>query len=405
MSSAASRPLLPVWLARRPWPLVLGVCAGFLACCAAGRIAARQQPLEGFLRFHNGISPETHFYPTFSQTLNLARQHHRPGTVLVVIGGNSILQGVGQRAEHLWSRKLQEELGSGFSVVNLAMRGGKPYEFAGLIAERLAADGVPVLFVTSALPAGGWGDWDGEVYRWLFWDAWGKGLLPDDPRRNAWLTQQLEQHPGQDERVQERRRRGLVDGWLFAADLWNLVAYRSVGTLWTPFKEGPIWLPHRRLKDRDAGDTISFERRLKPAHIEPELRIVRGRIQSGVGQLLLTGRGCAPLLAEYEARLPALLRDRTLFVLCMDATYFRDLLTEEERRQYEQIYRGIVEGINQAGWNAQLAGLDWAVEDYCDRTHIGERGGAKLARELTPTIRALAERLYSGTTHSSEGRP
>lgn len=404
MSAAASRPLLSVWLAQRPRPLLLGVCAGFLACCVAGRMAARQQPLERYVRFYNGISPETHFYPTFSQTLNLAREQHRPGTILVVIGGSSILQGVGQRPEHLWSRKLQEELGDGFSVVNLAMRGGRPYEFAGLIAERLAADGVPVLFVTVALPGAGWGDWDGNTYRWLFWDAWGKGLLPDDPRRNAWLTGEFQERYGQDEAMQEQRRRGRVDGWVFAADLWNYVAYRYVGTLWTPFKEGPLWLPHRRLKDRDGSDWKTFEQRLTPARREQDLRVVRGGITSGVGQLLLAGRGCAPLLAEYEARLPALLRARTLFVLRLEATYYRNLLTAEERSQYEQVYRGIVEGLNQAGLNAQLAGLDWDVEDYCDRSHIGERGGAKLARELAPTIRALAERLYVRNGSPREAR-
>jgi hypothetical protein len=394
MSAAASRPRWPIWLSLRPWPLLLGVCAGFLACCVAGRIAARQQPFERFSRFHNGISPETHFYPTFSQTLNLAREQHRPGTLLVVIGGSSVLQGVGQRPEHLWSRKLQEELGEGFSVVNLAMRGGRPYEFAGLIAERLAADGVPVLFVTVALPGAGWGDWDGQTYRWLFWDAWGKGLLPDDPRRNAWLNQEFDTKYGQDEAMLEQRRRGRVDGWLFAADLWQYVAYRYVGTLWTPFKEGPLWLPHRRLKDRDVGDKVPFEKRLNPARVQQDLHVVRGSITSGVGPLLLAGRGCAPLLAEYEARLPDRLRERTLFVLRLEATYYRNLLTEQERAQYEQVYRGIVAELDRAGLNAQLVGLDWAVEDYVDRSHIGERGGAKLARELAPTIRALAERLY-----------
>jgi hypothetical protein len=45
--------------------------------------------------------------------------------ILVLVGGNSILLGVGQKKEQLWTKELQRVLGPDFAVVNIAFRGAR----------------------------------------------------------------------------------------------------------------------------------------------------------------------------------------------------------------------------------------------------------------------------------------
>lgn len=398
------RPRFAVWLAGQPWPLLLGVCAGFLACCAAGRWAARQQPFQSFVRFHGGIAPDAHFYPTFSQTLNLARAHVQPGKTLVLVGGNSILQGVGQRAEFIWTKALARELGDRYTVLNLAMRGGFPHEFASLVAERLVADGVPLIFLTIGTINTGWNcDWDGLTYRWFFWDAWGKGLLPDDERRNRWLAEGFDTRYAHDEAMQERRRRGLIDAVLYADDLWNYLAYRFVGTLWTPRKNLPLWAPHRRTVDGDRGDLVPLQRRFPESTREFEMRVLRAVFGTQAAAALERGEGGDLVRAEYEAFLPTILRERTLYVFRLEATQYRQRLTSDEQARYERTYEGFAHALTEGGLHAVLVGKDWTDEDYFDRSHLSEAGGRRLARELAPVIRELDQHLRATSPRPTKG--
>ena len=123
-----------------PYPLFLGIIVSFAACCAAGLIVSRKDCIKDFVRFNVFTGPQTLMYPTASQVRSLAGAHIGPEKVIVVIGGNSILQGFGQRQDFLWTRKLQALLGDRFHVINLAMSGAFPPEFGGWAAEMLAQE-------------------------------------------------------------------------------------------------------------------------------------------------------------------------------------------------------------------------------------------------------------------------
>jgi hypothetical protein len=131
-----------------PWALLLGALLSFLGCCAAGAWYSRQPVYENFQRFHQLITPESLHYPTASQVLALARAQLPPDRVAVVVGGNSVLNGCGQRPERLWSRALQAALGDDYRVLNLAVRGAYPPELGGAIAEALGREHPRVLFIT-----------------------------------------------------------------------------------------------------------------------------------------------------------------------------------------------------------------------------------------------------------------
>ena len=121
-----------------PRLLLLGVVASFLACCVAGRLLSRVNCLRNFTRFHPSINYQNLYYPTVSQVRSLARDTLDPDKVVVVLGGNSILQGFGQGAAGNWTRHLQELLGERFQVLNLALPNTIPFEFGAVAAEVLA---------------------------------------------------------------------------------------------------------------------------------------------------------------------------------------------------------------------------------------------------------------------------
>lgn len=413
MSTGEPPPTVLARLARRPFPILLGVAVGFLGCCVAGRVAARQQPYKNFVRFHPQIAPDSHYRPPFEQVLNLARQRATPGKVLVVIGGNSVMHGVGQRAEHIWSRHLQERLGDRYAVLNLAMRAAWPNEFAGFVAERLAADGVPVLYVTIGTENVGWDcDWDGGVYREFFWDAWGKGLVPPDARRDAWLAEgfyakhvapegeetgaQRRAREAAREKTMELRNQGRIDGATYANDLWTYVADRYVGTVWTSLKYPDFWKPHRSFKDTDPGDTLPFDRFHNDRTLAVELDIVRGRVRSAAGQALLRGDPATARAVgeQFAAFVPDLLRAKTLYVLRTEGRYYLNRLSANDLRDYHEVSRRYRDAVRAAGFDVVLAGEHYEERDYADRSHLGERGGAKLAADVEPTVRAMAQRLY-----------
>jgi hypothetical protein len=389
-----------VRLARRPVPVLLGVVTGFLACCVAGRVAAEQQPFQNFVRFHTGIAPDSHYYPPFSQVLNLARERAHTGKILVVVGGNSILNGVGQREKYIWTRYLQEQLGDDFVVLNLALRGNDPCEFGGLVAERLIAEGVPVVFVTSVLDGtidvGTRGTWDGFLYRYFFWDAWGKGLVPPDEDRDQWLRDEFftKFHIGSPDR--EFRYRGLVDGAVYACDLWNTVAYCYLGTIWSPLKYPLFTQPHRQLPDPDPGETLPFENWNREELVPSELKIVRRRIDSPSSDTLLRGDSDKHFSTAFRKHLPSTLCDRTLFVLRAEGVYYRDRMTAEDQARYRAVSQRLPQALIRGGIHAQSVGENYAMWDYVDRSHFSEKGGRKLAADLAPTIRAMAAKLYGG---------
>jgi len=54
-----------------------------------------------FTRFIPAISPEVSYYPTVAEMCAIVRARHRPGQVLVIVGGNSIFYGSGQPADQM----------------------------------------------------------------------------------------------------------------------------------------------------------------------------------------------------------------------------------------------------------------------------------------------------------------
>ena len=99
----------------------------------AGRWAGKQNLFVGYERSYPLISPEGYFYPSLDNLTELVSHVASPRKILVLVGGNSVLLGVGQKKDQLWTKELQRDLGPDFVVVNLAFRGCRPTEMGAVV--------------------------------------------------------------------------------------------------------------------------------------------------------------------------------------------------------------------------------------------------------------------------------
>src|SRR5262249_2142638 len=134
-------------------------------------------------------SAEGLYYPTVCQVRQLAKSRLDPGKVVVIVAGSSVMHGTGQRADQLWSKRLQELLGEQYQVINLAMRKGTTAEFGGVAAEFRARDFKKIILISDVLPGQMHPDPSGFHYNYFFWDAHSRGLLVKDWVRDRRLAE------------------------------------------------------------------------------------------------------------------------------------------------------------------------------------------------------------------------
>jgi hypothetical protein len=383
-----------------PRALFAGAVFGFVACCVAGWIASGRDLYVDFVRSHMFIGLETSFRPTVSQLRARVAHATSSGQVIVVVGGSSVFNGVSQGPDTIWTRRLQEQLGARFRVFNFAFRAGAHTEAGGLVAESFIKEGRPVIYVADAAPASAVPPLAG-FHEYLFWDAYYKDRLLEDPARDARIDQLSQELPARrgDSRDQLRLG-GRFDSRLYFNDLWTTVGYRWFFTVWTQFTRDRPFAPRKTFTDPDHGVSWPFEQRYLPAQLELSLRIVRGFAEGRTIQDR-HGRWVAdrdlPAWQAYrraiELDLPRRLRERTVLVLDGQSPYYLDMLTPEERLRYDLVVARSVSVAREAAFEAVAIGPGFTVADFHDRVHLTIAGGTKLAGDLAPIIRALAERL------------
>jgi len=372
---------------------LVAIPLGFALAVWLGRDAARYAKPDKFVRFHPGIAPESLFYPPFSTLENLALARWSPGRTLVIIGGNSILNGVGQSDQNLWSRRLQEELGERYVVVNLSFRGALPCEAGALVAETLIKRGLPVILISSTAPATV-GRVAGGTYGYLYYEAQAHNRLIHHPARDANLAAWEETAtPSVREQQAELRRAAALDSWFHFQALWHHIGYRYGFTTWTQVTRNRFWRPRDTILD-EGTDARPLDDRFRE-QLDAELTITRA-FSAGLAESTgpLSWRAYTPqtrLTGELiDAMFPPAVRARTIMLLNQNAPYYRSRLSPAERSRddfvfatYEQVWRdrGVV---------CHSVGANFTDEDYADRTHLAPSGGRKLAQLLAEYIRQFS---------------
>jgi hypothetical protein len=371
---------------------LVAIPLGFALAVWLGREAATYAKPDKFVRFHQGIAPESLFYPPFSTLENLALARWSPGRTLVIIGGNSILNGVGQSDKNLWSRRLQEELGERYVVVNLSFRGALPCEAGALVAESLIKRGLPVVLISNTAPATV-GRVAGGAYGYLYYEALAHDRLIHHPAREADLAAWEETAtPSIREQQAELRRAAALDARFHFQALWHHIGYRYGFITWTQVTRDHFWRPRDKVAD-DGTDARPLPERFHD-QLEAELAITRA-FSAGLAESTgpTSWRTYAPharLTGDLiDAMFPPAVRARTIMLLNQNAPYYRSRLTPMERSRddfvfatYEQLWRdrGVV---------CHTVGANFTDEDFADRTHLAPSGGRKLAHLVADYVRQL----------------
>jgi hypothetical protein len=366
-----------------------------------GRWAANERYHQNFTRILPWMAPSTNYYPTAAELTTIVRQEARPGTVLVIVGGNSVFYGVGQPAGRFWTVNLQQELGPGYSVVNLALPGGAVTDGGAVIAEILRHEYPREIYVANAWAcqapeAGG-----SRGYRFIFWDAYYKGLLIDDPDRAATINQ-LRSGPGQDEGIVELQCRMLLDRLFYFQDGWNYLTYKKFGTVWGHYPLGEIWLGPRESHADEEADflNVPVSRRFAGSFDAADLSIIRNRSAPGFVRGAAAGETWKPrdqvwkkFGADIDGLFPRVLKKRTLIVVGRDCPYFIEKLSPEERERDNLATLLTVKKWRESGYEAMDYGMDFSIEDYGDRVHLTTVGGAKLAKLVAAKTREMSHNL------------
>lgn len=293
-------------------------------------------------------------------------------------------------------------LGAQYQVVNFAMGGANPGEFGAVAAEILGRDFEQLIFVTNTFPGRlNWPPPDGSgPYQYLLWDAYWKGMLTDDAARAEQLSAILEARRT-DPTFVELQRRMQLDRTLHFQDLWTTLAYTHLSTIW--HQRADAWF----LKPRRAYPTD-----VRPVHVPiekrygnhtAELKFLQDYLHDTRQFWATLGNEAATsptIKTNCDFWFPEPCRKRTLFLITHHSPYYVNKLAPAEQAFYSSLGPQTRHVLDQAGFVVLDVGRGRNELDYVDVFHLSEEGAAKLANEVAPRIRALAQQLGY---HAAEG--
>lgn len=377
---------------RASWALLAGIATGFLLATWEGHRASTYSKPANFKRFHQRISPDAIFYPPYAMLEKLALVRWRPGKTIVILGGNSVMNGVAQPENEVWSLRLQEALGEDYVVVNLAFRGAMPMHGGALVAEALLRKNIPVIYVANTYPLTGSNRAVGGPYGYLYWQALAQGKLgPYEPRTKDirdWLSAQP---PAERNQQSEEHLGAWLETFTRHQSLWHHVGYRHVFTVWNFLLGWHFWVPRDRLPDNEPASP-PVEARFHSPPLDEELNVVRSFTagfvtQNASGNLEIHEAQRRRIEAEIVAAFPPVLRSHTLMLLDESASYYLDRLSPAEQARDRFVYEQCAQIWRAQGIACEIMGqgADWG--DYFDRVHLSAEGGRKRAAVVADRIK------------------
>jgi lysophospholipase L1-like esterase len=378
----------------RPVSLFVGIVVGFSLMVIAGRWAGRQNLFVAYERNYQLISPEGYFYPSLNNLTELVSHVASQRKILVLVGGNSILLGVGQKTEQLWTKDLQRFLGPDFVVVNLAFRGARLTEMGAVVAEVLSKKYPRLIYVANAepitmlLPAGG-------LYGYLNWQAQASGKLakinPGSEEAQMVVADRSREF------LSEAALRGYFDYLSYASDLWNYIGYNYLFTVFNSLKTPPerFFEARKNSQDQEGNVPPIPERFTLP---EQGMWIIRTFLKSFVkedaqGELSINRGVSDEFMRSARVAIPDSFKMQTLILLTYNAPFYVNQLSKEEYSAYKFTFSQGKYWLRKAGYNSAIIGLDFTNDDFADRGHLTGSGGQKMARDIAPVIQGMAAQL------------
>lgn len=351
-----------MWHSRAIIYFFIGIVLGFLACSLAGYIVSGHERFKHFKRFYPAIQPEMQYYPTAHELLQTANHLARNDKVLVLIGGNSIFKGMGQKDSALWTSALQTRLGERYQVLNYAIDAAAFNAFAGVAYRMLRERYQHIIFVTTCVPEIPGGT-DQHQYEYVFWDAYYKKLFHPDPyekkaiqkqRKEDWRTRE-----GQDIHIMSE-----LDSLFYFRNLWNAVSYH-VG-----FKA--------KKNDTDHHDFF----RKNQVNIQDVLKK-----KEEVERTLTDTRWLMQSETIYRDAWQQPYRYHTL---CMIPTFNPALMTQlspATQYSYADLLKKFSDTLNKLGYHAVIFTDTLTAQNYVDARHLSASGGDKLAIQVEHIVK------------------
>jgi len=387
--------LLPFWV-------FSGIVVGFGLMVLAGRWLGKQNLFTDYQRSYIWISPDGYFYPSLNNLTHVVSHIAPKGKILVLVGGDSVLVGVGQRKEQVWTKELQRLLGPEFQVVNLAFRGAGPMEMGAVVAEVSSKKYSRLIYVAREDQPLLMGPPQGSTYAYLFWQAQATGTLVKFTPRSEEIKKAFF---GSDAKLKgiliEACLRGYFDCWTHASDLWNYIGYNCDFTVFNPFIYPPERFFEARKKSNDEAyqdtEVPPIPERFKPLK-EKNMQIIRSIFQYCVerdaeGELRIKPAILDNFIRNARTAIPDEFKRRTLVLLSYNAPYLVHELSRDEYTAYEFVYDQGKSWLKKAGYHSILVDPDLIDQDFADGVHLTPSGGERMADNVAQEVRAMAIQL------------
>lgn len=389
----------------QPKAFFIGVASGILACSLLGKYVSTKNYIDEFTRLGGGLQTRgVSFQITASAINSLIHKNCSTDKTLVLIGGSSVPYGSGQPVRYLWTKKLQNLLGSKYCVMNLASPAGSLVGYASIAFEMVRNDYPSAILVSdgSGFPSD---PADGMIwYKYFFWDAYYKGLFKnphgnyDSAQIDAIVKDNFVKNEKQNERFTQLRFGMWLDSYLYFNDLWTYLHYTKWMTIYDPSLRDFFGKPLRLINDYDYPVDVDKIKTL--AHYPDknskaylgELEIVRlgssiyYTNRNGVWSLNTSqlDQGSKVIASHPLTKVSK----NVLLMSIIESPYYFDQLSPNEQYRYHSTREEILKVWNKHGYNTVLID-NLKAEDFGDRPHVNTFGGIKLAKIIANEIKKI----------------
>jgi hypothetical protein len=380
-----------------PRGFLAGMALAVVGCAILGWSCSGRNMFHDFVRLTFYTGAESLFYPTASQLRNIVLERCPLDRTVIVVGGDSVFNGYGQPTEGIWTSLLERELGSEFCVVNLAAVFERMTDLGAVVVNMLS-DTYERIFLVANTSAATCGPPDGgSVYRYVFWDAYYKGLLTQRDEMDGPIERALESRPADPELFLKAR----LDSVLYFTDLWQWITYEYVSTVWSWETRASPLRPRRSYPVPVPTIVPSADRLAKVTPVQAKAYFDQYSAHlfsdDGRGGWVERAEAWSAFEREIADALPPKIRRRTLVVLnALNAGYRRKVsvpLRQRERLATD----ATIARFRAAGYYAVAVGYDFVPDDFLDLTHMTPSGGAKLAHAVAGATRLMVERSAGAT--------
>jgi hypothetical protein len=318
-------------------------------------------------------SPSTNFFPTARQLEAWSTQQiSNTRQTVVIIGGSSVLMGVGQPVEQSVSEQLQNILGGEYKVLNLALRGGATYGQAQYVATSLVKKGYKVKFIADVFINYVPPFQNNSPYEKTYWQSKYAEMLSPLGDVDKSIKVKI---------FSLDRILGYLNEKLHYEELANYISYNYF-PLTQSLAIGDQSL--RPLKTYpDVEPNTAYEKRyLNPEWEKSQLEMVKSNASNNYPDKDLKETASRAKMGFGRKFNPI-----TLLVACKYNPRYVSQLTEEIRTNYfNNINRQLV-FYNLYGLQARNTCDDFTDRDYSDGTHLSVEGAQKLAKVLSDWIK------------------